>query len=120
MKTKPTGVETYIAQVTPEHRSAIETLRKLCQKNLKDYEEYFDYGMPCYKRNGILEVSFASRKQYISLHVLKSEVVEEYRAIFPKASIGKGCIRFKKAEQIDFDAVGKMLRSNAASKAAPC
>lgn len=120
MKTKPTGVASYVAGVAAEHRSAIEALRKLCQKHLKGYEECFDYGMPCYKKNGVLEVSFASRKQGITLHILKGEVVDEYRATFPKSSIGKGCIRFTKPEQIDFDVIGRLLRSTAASKAKPC
>ena len=120
MKTRPLDVASYVAAVAADHRAGIEALRKLCRKHLKGYEECFEYGMPCYKRNGVLEVSFASRKQYISLHVLKSEVVEKYRAAFPMSSIGKGCIRFKKPEHIDFEAIGRLLRSNVSSKASPC
>jgi len=39
-----------------------------------------DYGIPVYKRDGVMEVSFASQKQYIALYVLKQDVVERHRS----------------------------------------
>jgi uncharacterized protein YdhG (YjbR/CyaY superfamily) len=54
-------VRTYVGQVPAERRGAIEKLRSLCRQNLKNYEECIAYGMPGYKRNGVLEVSFASQ-----------------------------------------------------------
>jgi len=114
------NVPEYIAQVPIEHRPAMEALRKLCRKNLKGYEECIDYGVPSYKRYGVSEVSFASRKQYIALYVLKKEVLDEFRDSLSASSIGKGCIRFKKPEQIKFDVVGELLQKNAVSKAAIC
>jgi uncharacterized protein YdhG (YjbR/CyaY superfamily) len=113
-------VASYVAEVPEERRPAIEKLRSLCRKTLKGYEETIEYGMPCYKRGGVLEVSFASQKQYVALYVMKKEVVDEFRDALPAASIGKGCIRFKKPAAIDFAVVEKLLRRNAESSAAPC
>ena len=79
MTSKGTDVHTYIADVPLERRATIEKLRKICQKNLKGYEECIAHGMPAYKRNGVLEVAFASQKQYIALYVMKKDVVDEFR-----------------------------------------
>jgi uncharacterized protein YdhG (YjbR/CyaY superfamily) len=120
MKSQATDVPTYIAEVPAERRAAIEKLRSLCRQNLAGYEECIEYGMPGYKRDGVLEISFASQKQYIAVYVLKGAVVEEFRSRLPAASIGKSCIRFTKAEKIDFEVLGQLLRSTAKSRTAAC
>ena len=113
-------VATYVAEVSEERRPVIEKLHRLCRKTLKGYEETIDYGMPCYKRAGAAEVAFASQKQYVALYVMKKEVVDEFRDALPAASIGKGCIRFKKPAEMDFGVLEKLLRRTAESSAAPC
>ena len=74
-----------------ERKVPIEKLRKLCRHYLAGYEEAMEYGMPAYKRNGAMAVSFASQKGYIALYVLKKEVLDEFRGLLPKSSVGKGC-----------------------------
>lgn len=107
-------------EVPPERRAAIKKLRSLCRKNLKGYQECIEYGMPCYKKNGVLEISFANQKQYIALYVLKKDVVDEFRAALSPADIGKGCIRIRNPEAINFDVVEQLLRRNAESHTTPC
>jgi hypothetical protein len=52
--------------------------------------------------------------------VLKKSVVDEFRDVLSASSIGKGCIRFAKPQQLDFEVLGRMLRRAAESKTAPC
>jgi len=120
MTSKAPNVQTYIEEVPAERRPAVRKLRSLCRQNLIGYEECIEYGMPGYKRNGVLEVSFASQKQYISLYVMKKDVVDEFRSALSGASIGKGCIRFTKPDKIAFEVVQQLLRRTAESKSAPC
>lgn len=120
MKSKASDVESYIAEVPAGRRAAIEKLRSLCKQNLTGYEECIEYGMPGYRRHGVLEVSFASQKQYIALYVMKKDVVDEFRSALPFASIGKGCIRFAKPEAVDFDVLKRLLRRIAESKSGAC
>ncbi len=120
MISKATDVESYVREVPADRRAAIEKLRSLCQRNLPGYEECMEYGMPCYRRDGSVEVSFASQKQYVALYVLKSDVVNEFRAALPAPSIGKSCIRFTKPEKMDFDVIERLLRRTVQSKSAPC
>ncbi len=60
-------------------------------------------------RDGVIEVGFASQKQYISLYILKQEVLDAHRDLLAGLNLGKGCIRYRKPEQIDFDVVERLL-----------
>jgi len=117
---KAANVEAYIAELPPESRAVIEKLRSLCRQHLEGYQECMEYGMPVYKRNGVMEVSFARQKQYIALYVLKKEVLDDFRSALPGSRIGKGCIRFAKPDRIDFEVLVQLLRRTAESKSAPC
>ena len=120
MTSKATDVQSYVEQVPVERRAAIEQLRSLCLRTLTGYVECIEYGMPCYKRNGSPEVAFASQKQYISLYVMKKDVVDEFRDALPASSIGKGCIRFSRPERMDFEVMEKLLLKTAESTSEPC
>jgi uncharacterized protein YdhG (YjbR/CyaY superfamily) len=120
MISKATNVQAYIEEAQPERRPALEKLRDLCRRELRGYEEAMEYGMPAYKRNGVVEVAFASQKQHIALYVLKKEVMDEFRGALSAAKIGKGCIRFSRPARIDFDVIRRLLRRNVESKAAAC
>jgi uncharacterized protein YdhG (YjbR/CyaY superfamily) len=120
MQRKVKDVRAYIANSPAERQPALKRLRSLCNGVLKGYSEEIDYGMPVYKRNGAAEVAFASQKQYISLYVLKTDVVNAHRDALSGCSVGKGCIRFRRPEQIDFDVVRSLLRGTVKSSAQPC
>jgi uncharacterized protein YdhG (YjbR/CyaY superfamily) len=120
MQSKAADVQTYIAEAPADRQAVLRKLRLLCRETLPGYEEAMEYGMPCYKRDGKPEVSFASQKQYISLYALKEDVVNEFRAELKGCNIGKGCIRFSKPERIDFDVVEKLLRRTTESKSKAC
>ena len=113
-------VRSYIAESPAERQPALKRMRSLCRQVLKGYQEEIDYGMPVYKRNGKMEVAFASQKQYIALYVMKKEVVDGHREALNGYSIGKCCIRFKHPEQIDFDIVSSLLRGTLESGSPPC
>ena len=114
MISKATDVASYIEDLPAERRPAIEKLRSLCRQSLKGAEDCMEYGMPAYKRDGKLVFSFASQKQYIALYV-GEKLAEEFRAALPEASCGKGCIRFKKPEHMDFAVIERLLRRTEAA-----
>jgi uncharacterized protein YdhG (YjbR/CyaY superfamily) len=120
MQSKATDVATYLDQVADARRPILKALRELCLKCLIGYEEGMEYGMPSYKRNGKVEVSFASQKNHISLYVLKEKLVETHRAELAGASIGKGCIRYSKPEKLDFKVIAKLLVAAQGSAESAC
>jgi uncharacterized protein YdhG (YjbR/CyaY superfamily) len=117
---KAASVDQYLQELPDGRREAFEKLRALCRTALAGHEECMEYGMPCYKRDGVVEVSFASQKQYIALYVLKKAVLDEFRGQLGASSIGKGCIRFARPDLINFTIIEQMLVRNAASGAPSC
>ena len=76
--------------------------------------------MPCYKREGVVEVAFASQKNYISVYIMKEDVVRANRALLKGLNVGKGCIRYSKPEKVDFRVVQKLLSDTLESEEDAC
>jgi uncharacterized protein YdhG (YjbR/CyaY superfamily) len=93
MQSTATDVTAYLQELPEARRAALARLRQLCLDTLVGYEESMDYRMPGYKKNGLVEVGFASQKKYISLYLLKQSVIDAHRAALAGLSVGKGCIR---------------------------
>ena len=68
------------------------------------------YGMPAYTVRGEPLVGLASQKHYLALYVCPGDVLAEFRARFGKLNCGKGCIRFRKLEDLPLDVTEQMLR----------
>jgi uncharacterized protein YdhG (YjbR/CyaY superfamily) len=120
MPSQATDVTGYLAEVPLSWRPTLDALRDLHRRSLVGYDESIAYGMPTYSRNGKPEVAFASRKNYVSIHILKTEIVEAHREELAAASVGKGCIRYSKAETIDFRMIEKLLIETRDSAEAAC
>jgi uncharacterized protein YdhG (YjbR/CyaY superfamily) len=75
-----------------------------------------------YARDGVGEVGFASQKNYISLYILKQEVLDAFKEQLSGkgVSIGKGVIRYSRPERIDFEIVEAMLIASEKSDAPIC
>ncbi len=118
MQSTAATVSEYLDSVPTDRLAALTRLRQLCLTTLKGYEEGMQYGMPSYSKDGTVEIGFNSQKNYISLYVLKKDVVDRYRDQLK--DVGKGCIRYRKPEQIDFEIVEKLLAETASSSAEIC
>ena len=116
MKSETKDVATYLAGVPAERREAMTRLRSLYASAFKGCEETIDYGVPCYKRDGKMVAGFASQKQYIALYGM-GKVAERYSKELTGCSMGKGCIRFRRPEAIDFDLIQRMLKDKVKAKA---
>jgi uncharacterized protein YdhG (YjbR/CyaY superfamily) len=117
--TAPT-VDAYLEEVPAPRRAVLTAIRDLCRRYLPDYEEGMRYGMPGYARDGVVEIAFASQKQYLAIYGLKSDALAAVRDEIAGASIGKGCIRYRKPEQVNLDAIAQLLQATAASDGAVC
>ena len=120
MQSIATDVTSYLQELPDDRRVSLAKLRQLCLDTLVGYEEGMDYGMPGYKKNGVVEVGFASQKNYISLYILKESVVAAHRAQLAGLNVGKGCIRYSKPAKIDFVVVEQLLSATRDSAERPC
>jgi uncharacterized protein YdhG (YjbR/CyaY superfamily) len=120
VRSDATTVEEYIAAAPAGRRSALDLLRRLCRDELPGFDEAMRHGMPAYLRGGEVEVGFASQKRYLSLYVLRQAALEANAGRLAGLSVGKGCIRFARPEQIDPAVVRALLRATAADDGPIC
>ncbi len=127
-----TTVSQYLAAVSSEHRVALSAVRKVINDNLPNgYEEGIQFGMigwyvplslyPAgYGENPKVPlplVALASQKSGMVLHflcfyghpTLSTWFTSEYNKSGKKLDMGKGCVRFKKLEDLALDLVGRTI-----------
>jgi uncharacterized protein YdhG (YjbR/CyaY superfamily) len=122
MQSSAKTVASYINKAPATRQPALKRLRELCRNVLVGFKESMSYGGPCYSRNGVVEVGFASQKNFIAVYILRTDVMRSHRYLLnvPGVTFGKGAIRYSKAEKIDFDVVEKMLRATVESSGVVC
>jgi hypothetical protein len=76
--------------------------------------------MPSYLRDDAVEVAFASQKSYISLYILRQAALDTNIERLTGLSLGKGCIRFRRPEQIDPATVRALLSATATDAGPIC
>ncbi|MFD3788656.1 iron chaperone [Streptomyces cyaneofuscatus] len=113
-------VDQYLAELPEARRGALTELRALCRAELTGFREVMAYGMPVYERDGTGEVAFASQKQYVSVYLLRTDVREAFADRLADHDMGKGCLRFRTPERIDFTLARDLLRATAAPPGPAC
>ena len=128
------SVQHYINALPEEQHKSFETLRATIVKNIpQGFEEQIQYKMPSYVIPHSLYakgyhcnpslplpfVSIASRKSGLVIHHLgiyaSAELLAWFTGEYPKHStskldMGKGCIRFKKMNDIPFDLIAQLMK----------
>jgi uncharacterized protein YdhG (YjbR/CyaY superfamily) len=120
MRSTAADVASYIVDQPKEWRPTLNRLRNTCRRQLRGYTESLAYGMPSYERGGQVEVGFGKQARYLSLYILKQPVFESHRAELRGLSLGKGCIRYRRPDQIDWAVVSSLLMDTRASADAIC
>jgi len=134
MQSKVTNIKDYLKEVPEDRAPYFKKLRDTIVQNMpKGFEECMQYGMigyvvphsiypdgyHCDPKIPLPFVSIASQKNFIALHHMgiyaNPKLLEWFVAEYPKHSktkldMGKGCIRFKKADQIPFDLVAELIQ----------
>lgn len=133
MQSKAATVKEYIASLPEDRRAELETVRKVILKNLgKGYEEGMLYGMigyfvphklyppgyHCDPTKPIGVAGLASQKQYLSVYLMCytsansiAAFQKAWKATGKKLDMGKCCIRFKKADDLALDVLGKAIKA---------
>jgi len=112
-------VAAYIAAAHADWRPVLETIRSPCGPTLTGPTETVRYGMPSYVRDGAVEVAFADQKQYVSLYILREDVLDAHRAALVGLSVGKGCVRYRRPDQLSASVLQDMLAMTVVSSDPP-
>jgi Domain of unknown function (DU1801) len=132
MQSTAQTVNDYLDELPEERKIAFLKLRKCILDNIpKGFEEQLSYGMigyvvphsiypngyHCNPKLPLPFISIGSQKNFIVIHHLgiyaNAKLLEWFTSEYPKhynqkLDIGKGCIRFKKLDQIPFDLIGEL------------
>jgi uncharacterized protein YdhG (YjbR/CyaY superfamily) len=132
MQSKATTVEQYLDELPEDRRAAIKKVRQVIKKNLpKGMAEGMQYGMigyfvphkiypagyHCDPKQPLPFAGLASQKGHMSFYlctlyqnpVLEAWFKQRSAEAGRKLDMGKGCIRFKKLEDLPLDVVGEAV-----------
>lgn len=121
---KATTVAEYLSMLPPQRRESIEFLHTFIQKVAPSLTPHFasnmlGYGSFPYKnyKKELIEwptIALASQKNYISLYICSIQngeyIAEKYKGTLGKVSVGKSCIRFRDIEDLNLEALKKIIR----------
>jgi uncharacterized protein YdhG (YjbR/CyaY superfamily) len=127
---KPSKAKTvgeYLAMVPAERKEDVQFVHEFIKKTVPKLKSHFAYNMLGYgsfkytnHKKQALDwpiISLANQKNYMSLYVCAVEgrkyVAEAHAAKLGKVSVGKSCIRFKKAEDLNLPELKKVLQKAA-------
>lgn len=67
-----------------------------------------DYKLPTFKTESGW-IAFGNQKHYVSVYTCSKEKLEPYLKAYPESNCGKGCLRFRDSEEIDFAVLSKVI-----------
>jgi uncharacterized protein YdhG (YjbR/CyaY superfamily) len=115
---KPVSVDAYLAGLPVEQRRALSDLRATIRAAAPDAEETIAYGMPAYRRDGRMVVSFCAFKRHCSLFPASGAVMADLGPELGGYLSGKATLRFDPAAPIPTALVTKIVRIRLAELAA--
>ena len=134
MAIKPETPDQYVEELPNDRKEVIQRLRTILKENLPvGYEEEISYGMIGYvvpysiypagyavkPKVPLPLINLASQKNHVALYHMAVYAVpgiaEWFQTEYPKhcktkLDMGKGCIRFKKMDDIPYDLIGELAR----------
>jgi uncharacterized protein YdhG (YjbR/CyaY superfamily) len=114
MKAKaPKTIDEYLANVSDEHRAALEKLRKQIKAAAPKAEECISYQLPAFRQNGGL-VWFGAAKNHCSLYP-GSTAIENHKDELKSYGLSKGTIRFQPDKPIPAALVRKIVKERVAA-----
>jgi hypothetical protein len=132
VQSKAKTIVQYLADLPPDRRDAINTVRRVILKNLPDgFEEVMQYGMisyvvpfklfpagyHCDPSQPLCFAGLASQKNYMAIYLMtiyghketEEWFVKAYKASGKKLDMGKSCVRFKKLDDLPLDVIGQAI-----------
>lgn len=113
----------YLATLPEPRRGELTRIDRFIRETLPGLERVVRSGMLGYgpfhyryasgREGDTVTIGLSSRAQYVSLYLCAADarghVAERYRARLPGADIGKGCVRFKRFDDLDPEVVRELL-----------
>src|SRR5688572_17752543 len=129
-------VDDYLAELPPERRSIVSSVRDLVRRNLPEgYRETMNWGMisyeiplerypDTYNKQPLAYAGLAAQKNVNTLYLTGSygdpkqrkRLEDAFEKSGKKMDMGKSCLHFRKAEDLPLDAIGDIIASTPPEK----
>lgn len=126
MKSDADTVDTYLSELPPDRREAIETVRNEILARLPEgYVETMGFGMisyvvpldvypDTYNKQPLMYVALASQKNHMAVYLSaiygsaqhRAEFESAYAATGKRYDCGKSCVRFRNLDELPLEVVG--------------
>jgi uncharacterized protein YdhG (YjbR/CyaY superfamily) len=131
MRSNASTVDEYLAELPPQRREAIETVREVILGNLPEgYEEVMNWGMityqvpleiypDTYNQKPLMYAALASQKHHMAVYLTAIYMDEQasrafetsYRATGKRYDVGKSCVRFRKLSDLPLELIAQSVAS---------
>lgn len=105
---RPSTVDEYIAQFSPQTQRTLQQVRALIKKTAPDAEEVISYAMPGYKWNGML-VWFAGYGHHLGFYPMPSALTA-FKSELSKYKSSKGAVQFPLDQKIPVALITKIIK----------
>jgi hypothetical protein len=136
VSSKASTVDDYLAELPPERRSIVASMRDLVRRNLPEgYEETMNWGMICYEiplerypntynKQPLGYAALAAQKNSYTLYLnsvyqdegRKKWLEREFKKAGKKFDMGKSCLHFKRLEDLPLDVIAQVIGSTPPEK----
>ncbi len=136
LTSKARTVDQYLGELPPERRAVISAVREVVRRNLPTgYRETASWGMITYEiplerypdtYNGqpLCYAALAAQKNHFALYLMgtyqnpddAARLRNAFRSAGKKIDMGKSCLRFRRVEDLPFDAIGRLIKGTPPEK----
>jgi uncharacterized protein YdhG (YjbR/CyaY superfamily) len=109
-------IDTYLADIDGDKRTALEKLRRDVRAAARGAEECISYGIPAFKLEGRLLVAFGAAAKHCSFYP-GAYPIEACKRDLKPYSLSKGTIRFPADRPLPATLVRKLVRARLAERA---
>ena len=114
---KTKTIDEYLATLSDDKRSALQTLRKTIRAAAPKAEECISYQIPAFRQNGML-VGFGATANHCAFYLMSGSTVEAHRDELAKYDTSKGTIRFPADKPLPAALVRRLVKTRIEENAA--
>lgn len=108
---KAETLDTYLAALADDKRSALEKLRGIIKSAAPDAAEGISYRIPVFRHKGKLLVGFAAFKDHCSFFPMSLAIMKERKAELKSHETDKGTIRFTPGKPLPATLIRKIVKA---------
>lgn len=114
MPAKPKTFDDCLAAASPDHRAALETLRRSIRAAAPKAEEGVSYGLAAFRLDGKPLVAIGATKKHCAFYLMSGSMVEAHQDALKAYDTSKGTIRFSADQPLPASLVRKLVRARIA------